>query len=76
MFDDTHTTDIDRMLDHGAPANDVADQLRPARHEPTDDEQTREQALSAAGQVLEADPSDVADQLRDAPVIDETEPWP
>jgi hypothetical protein len=28
------------------------------------------------GDVLEADPADVADQHRDAPVLDEGEPWP
>lgn len=34
------------------------------------------QALHDLGDVLEADPADVADQHRDAPILDEAEPWP
>ncbi|MFI5614080.1 hypothetical protein [Amycolatopsis sp. NPDC051903] len=55
-----------------APAHDVADQQRPARPEPADDEQ----ALRGIGDLLDADPADVADQHRDAPVLDDAEPWP
>lgn len=56
--------------------HDVADQQRPARIELPDDEQDPEWDLDGVGEVLEADPADVADQRRDAPVLDETEPWP
>lgn len=55
---------------------DVADQQRPARAEPTDDEGDHEPNLDGVAEVLEADPADVVDQRRDAPVLDETEPWP
>ncbi|MBB5157294.1 hypothetical protein [Saccharopolyspora phatthalungensis] len=55
--------------------HDVAGQRRPARPEPTDD-QDPQQDLDGVGEVLEADPADIADQRRDAPVLDETEPWP
>ncbi|QRP50974.1 hypothetical protein I6J71_25470 [Amycolatopsis sp. FDAARGOS 1241] len=59
------------MLDD-APAHDVADQQRPARPEPGEDELP----LTGVGNLLEADPADVADQRRDAPVLEEGEPWP
>ncbi|QRP44740.1 hypothetical protein [Amycolatopsis sp. FDAARGOS 1241] len=59
------------MLDE-APTHDVADQQRPARPEPFDDEQVPR----GIGDSLDADPADVADQHRDAPVIDDGEPWP
>ncbi|WP_239153907.1 hypothetical protein [Amycolatopsis sp. FDAARGOS 1241] len=55
-----------------APAHDVADQQRPARPEPGEDELP----LTGVGNLLEADPADVADQRRDAPVLEEGEPWP
>ncbi|HJP75740.1 MAG TPA: hypothetical protein VJ914_15835 [Pseudonocardiaceae bacterium] len=60
---------FDGVLD-AAPADDVADQQRPAHPEPTDDDDQDHD------EVLDADPADVADQRRDAPVLDETEPWP
>lgn len=70
---------FDAVLD-AASATDVADQQRPARPEPTDDDQNHHGALAEAvdgvGDVLEADPADIADQRRDAPVLDATEPWP
>ncbi|WP_166462880.1 hypothetical protein [Amycolatopsis acidicola] len=53
-------------------AHDVADQQRQARPEPGD----AEPALAGTGSLLDADPADVADQRRDAPVLDEGEPWP
>ena len=55
------------MLD--APAPDRADHQRPGR--PFD----AVEVLHGAGDVLEADPADVADQRRDAPLVDEGEPW-
>lgn len=63
---------FDGVLD-AAPAGDVADQQRPARPEPTDDDDHDDRDRD---EVLDADPADVADQRRDAPVLDETEPWP
>lgn len=63
-------------LDDAAPDGDVADQQRPAHPEHTDDEPDHDEALDGVGEVLEADPADMADQRRDAPVLDETEPWP
>jgi hypothetical protein len=65
---------FDGGIDDAAPVGDVADQQRPARPEPTDDE--HDEVLDGVGDVLEADPADIADQRRDAPVFDETEPWP
>ncbi|MEV4605056.1 hypothetical protein AB0K15_47915 [Amycolatopsis sp. NPDC049253] len=59
------------MLDE-APAYDVADQQRPARPDPADDEQV----LRGLGESLDADPADVADQHREVPVIDDGEAWP
>ncbi|MFF4601014.1 hypothetical protein [Amycolatopsis sp. NPDC001319] len=59
------------MLDE-APTHDVADQQRLARREPDENEP----ALSGIGDSLDADPADVADQHRDAPVLEEREPWP
>jgi hypothetical protein len=76
MPDHTLNDTLDGVLDDAAPANDVADQQRPARPEPVDDERDEEQDLGGVGEVLDADPADVADQRRDAPVLDETEPWP
>lgn len=61
---------FDGVLD-AAPAGDVADQQRPALPEPTDDDHDH-----GHDEMLDADPADVADQRRDAPVLDETEPWP
>lgn len=55
-----------------APAHDVADQQRLARPEPGDDEHV----FPSVAETLDADPADVADQRRDAPVLDEGEPWP
>ncbi|HEX5116027.1 MAG TPA: hypothetical protein VFW65_12585 [Pseudonocardiaceae bacterium] len=82
-----HTADgalDDGVLGEGvldsAPAADVADQQRPARPEPTDDDhdhdEVLEQILNGVGDVLDADPADIAEQRRDAPVLDDTEPWP
>lgn len=62
---------LDGVLDDATPTHDVVDQQRPARPDPDD-----EQDLDRVGEVLEADPADVTDQRRDAPVRDETEPWP
>lgn len=77
-----HTADgalDDDVLDV-VPADDVAEQQRPARPEPTADEhdhdEVLEQILNGVGDVLEADPADITDQRRDAPVLDDTEPWP
>jgi hypothetical protein len=58
-----------------APAHDLADQRRPARPEPADVEQAL-RALHGIEDLLEADPADVANQHRDAPVLEEGEPWP
>ncbi|MFI5615673.1 hypothetical protein [Amycolatopsis sp. NPDC051903] len=55
-----------------APAHDAADQQRPARPEPLDDEQ----ALPGIPDTIAADLADVADQHRNAPVLEEDEPWP
>jgi hypothetical protein len=63
---------FDRVLDDAVPAHDLADQQRPARPDPAEEAQEVEQPED----VLEADPADVADQRRVAPVLDETEPWP
>lgn len=63
---------LDGALEDATPTNDVADQQRPAHPEPARDEQEND----GVGDVLEADPADLADQRRDAPVLDETEPWP
>lgn len=57
---------VDEAADH-----DVADQQRPAWPDPDG-----EQDIYEGAEVLDADPADVADQRRDAPVLDETEPWP
>jgi hypothetical protein len=62
---------LDGVFDDATPTPDVVDQQRPARPEPED-----EQDLDRVGEVLEADPADVTDQRRTAPVLDETEPWP
>lgn len=63
-----------------APTEDVVDQQRPARPEPTDDEldhdEALEQILDGVGDTLDADPADMVEQRRDAPVLDEAEPWP
>lgn len=67
-----NVTNLDGVLDDATPANDVADQQRLARPQPTDDEPD----LDGVEDVPDADPADVADQRRDAPVLDETEPWP
>lgn len=75
---------FDGALDNGVldavPADDVAEQQRPARPEPTADEhdhdEVLEQILDGVRDVLEADPADITDQRRDAPVLDDTEPWP
>lgn len=66
-----HEFSVREAADH-----DVADQQRPAHAEPTDGENHPERDLDDVGDVLEADPADVADQRRDAPVLDPTEPWP
>jgi hypothetical protein len=70
---------LDGVLDD-ASVGDVSEQQRPAHPEPTDDDhdhdEVLEQILDGVGDVLDADPADVADQRRDAPVLDETEPWP
>ena len=55
------------------PWNDVADQLRPAR--PDGDDLLADDDLLATSAVPEADPADVADQLRVVPLPDE-QPWP
>ena len=64
------------MLDVAAPAHDLADQRRLARPEPAEDQQALQalQALHGIEDVLEADPADVANQHRDAPVPDASEP--
>ena len=58
-----------------APADDVAEQQRPASPDPADDE-AADEVMEGVGDTLDADPADIADQRRDAPVLDETEPWP
>jgi hypothetical protein len=77
-FDGALDDVIDDVLDDAAPVGDVAEQQRPAHPAPADDDhdEVLEQILDGVGDVLDADPADVADQRRDAPVLDETEPWP
>ncbi|WP_436499705.1 hypothetical protein [Actinokineospora sp. HUAS TT18] len=60
------------MADDTVPAHDRADQQRPARPEPVPDEQ----AFHGITDVLEADLADVIDQRRDAPILDDSQPWP
>ena len=62
------------VLDN-APPDDVAEQQRPAYPDPAADE-VDDDVMEGVGDVLDADPADIADQRRDAPVLDETEPWP
>ncbi|SFW85185.1 hypothetical protein [Amycolatopsis australiensis] len=59
------------MLDEFKPANDVADQQRPAR--PGRDDVLEPDIAEAPA---DADPADVADQRREAPVLGDDEPWP
>lgn len=67
MFDDD-------ALPDDKPLADVVDQLRPAR--PDDDNDDTGSDTEEAAPVLEADPADVADQRRIAPVLSEDDPWP
>jgi hypothetical protein len=61
------------MLDE-KPLNDVADQQRLARPDTAIDEFSPEDIDIT--EITEADPADVADQHRSAPVIGDDEPWP
>jgi hypothetical protein len=61
------------MLDE-KPLNDVADQQRLARPDTASDESSPEDIDIT--EIMEADPADVADQHRSAPVISDDEPWP
>lgn len=53
------------------PAADIADQLRPAL--PSEEPESEEIDFDS---IREADPADVADQRRIAPVLADDEPWP
>jgi hypothetical protein len=61
------------MLDE-KPINDVADQQRLACPDAAIDESSPEDI--DVTEIVEADPADVADQHRSAPVIGDDEPWP
>lgn len=60
------------------PTPDVIDQRHPVRPDDTGDEAALDIDIEDGGAALpvEADPADVVDQHRVAPVIDEHEPWP
>ncbi|MEV4053519.1 hypothetical protein AB0J55_20195 [Amycolatopsis sp. NPDC049688] len=60
------------MPDEFTPPNDLADQQAPAGPARED----AEDAEDAADVPVDADPADFADQHREAPVLDDSEPWP
>lgn len=68
---DDHTGKESAMVEDATDADRV-DQHQLARPEPVDDEL----AIEELAEVLEADPADVAEQHRDAPVLGNNEPWP
>jgi hypothetical protein len=78
---DADHTEETRMFDETfdkAPTHDVAAQQQPAYPDHDDDPASGPGTVvdDGAADVLEADPADVSDQHRPAPVLADDEPWP